>query len=119
LAGMDLGYVLSLPVLDRVLEYIGSRSYALYVMHVPAMWMELGAAAKWAPFGAWCTPTNPERPWGQLLVTATLALFMTEVTHRLVEKPAMAMGRRFIERAKRPSAPTGATIANERAQTSA
>jgi peptidoglycan/LPS O-acetylase OafA/YrhL len=112
LAGMDLGYVLSFPVLGRILEYIGSRSYALYVMHVPATWIELGAATKWARFGTWCTPTDPDRPWRQLLVTAALALFMTEVTHRLVERPTMAMGRRLIERAKRPSAPSGAAIAN-------
>ena len=117
LAGMDLGYVLSFPVLDRILEYIGSRSYALYVMHVPARGMELGAAARWARFGTWCTPTDPDHPWRQLLVTAALALFMTEVTHRLVEKPAMALGRRLIERAKHPSAPSGgAAIANAQEQ---
>lgn len=99
-AAMDRGYILELPGLGRVLEYIGSRSYALYLVHVPAEWIEY----HWRmhrPRFAELVAGEPDHAWRQALVQLSLALLLAEGLHRLVEKPFMALGRRLVDRSRR------------------
>jgi peptidoglycan/LPS O-acetylase OafA/YrhL len=95
-AGLDRGYVLEVPILAPVLEYIGSRSYALYLLHIPASSFEVRYKKLWPRYGA-LVEGNPEWPWREVLVLFVLSLVMAELLHRLVEKPFMAFGRRLIE----------------------
>jgi len=95
-AGMDRGYVLEFPILAPVLEYIGSRSYALYLLHIPASSFEVRYKTLWPRYGA-LVAGNPEWPWKETLVLFALSLFMAELLHRLVEKPFMAFGRRLVD----------------------
>jgi peptidoglycan/LPS O-acetylase OafA/YrhL len=95
-AGMDRGYVLEVPILAPVLEYIGSRSYALYLLHIPASSFEVRYKKLWPRYGA-LVEGNPEWPWKEVLVLFALSLLMAEVLHRLVEKPFMTFGRKLIE----------------------
>jgi len=108
-AGMDRGYVLEFPILAPVLEYIGSRSYALYLLHIPASSIEVRFKTIYPRYGELVAAKNPEWPWKEVLVLFALALFMAEVLHRIVERPFMAVGRRLIDRistpAKRKAAP--------------
>jgi peptidoglycan/LPS O-acetylase OafA/YrhL len=83
-----------------VLEYIGSRSYALYLVHVPAEWIEY----HWRmhrPRYAELVAAEPDHAWRQALVQLGLALLLAEGLHRLVEKPFMALGRRLVDGARR------------------
>jgi peptidoglycan/LPS O-acetylase OafA/YrhL len=96
-AGMDRGYVLQVPVLAPVLEYVGSRSYALYLLHIPAASFEMRYKKTWAWYGA-LVAGDPQWPWKEVLVLFALSFLMAEVLHRAVEKPFMAFGRRLIER---------------------
>ncbi|HEX3346248.1 MAG TPA: acyltransferase [Polyangiaceae bacterium] len=96
-AGMDRGYVLGVPVLAPVLEYIGSRSYALYLLHIPASSFEVRYKKLWPRYGALVEARDPAWPWREVLVLFALSFLMAEVLHRVVEKPFMALGRRLIE----------------------
>jgi len=95
-AAMDRGYVLELPGLGRLLEYVGSRSYALYLVHVPAEWLEYLCRTH-RPRFAELVAGEPDFAWRQALAQLAIALLLAEVLHRVVEKPLMAVGRRLID----------------------
>lgn len=63
---------------NRVLVYLGRRSYAIYLWHLP-MGQWLGAL-----------DTVP-----QLLAAGTATLLAAELSHHLVERPALSLKRRF------------------------
>jgi peptidoglycan/LPS O-acetylase OafA/YrhL len=96
-AGMDRGYVLQIPVLAPVLEYVGSRSYALYLLHIPASSFEVRYKKLWPRYGALVEARDPEWPWREVLVLFVLSFVMAELLHRFVERPFMALGRRLID----------------------
>jgi peptidoglycan/LPS O-acetylase OafA/YrhL len=83
-------------VLGRLLEYLGSRSYALYLLHVPAEWLEYLARSH-RPRFAELVAGAPDFAWRQALAQLAIALLLAEALHRLVEKPLMAAGRGLIE----------------------
>ncbi len=96
-AGMDRGYVLSFPVVGRVLEFVGERSYALYLTHTLAGRVEDSAGHQWPDYRRWA-PMDVPHPWKRLLVSLVLAFVAAEVIHRLVEKPLIRIGRGLVER---------------------
>lgn len=106
-AGMDRGYVLEIPVLAPVLEYLGSRSYALYLLHIPASSFEVRYKKLWPRYGAF-VDGDPEWPWKEVVVLFALSLLMAEILHRVVEKPFMALGRRLIDGWRRREETQGA-----------
>lgn len=74
-------------VLDnRVMHYLGERSYPIYLLHVPVILQFTGAY-------------DTHRPWvGLAIVTATavpLTVLGGEILHRLVERPCMSMKLRW------------------------
>ena len=80
-----------------VLEYIGSRSYALYLLHIPASSFEVRYKKLWPRYGALVEARDPQWPWREVLVLFVLSFLMAEVLHRVVERPFMALGRRLID----------------------
>jgi peptidoglycan/LPS O-acetylase OafA/YrhL len=70
------------------LRYIGQRSYGMYLVHL----LCLSTLQRILP------PTSAVRTWLLLAVTAAFSLAVAEVLYRLVEHPAISMGRRLQER---------------------
>ena len=66
--------------LDGVLNYLGTRSYSLYVVHFPMLMLTRAFAL---PF-----------QWEMTVVAALLVLSGTELCYRLVERPLLTYGRR-------------------------
>jgi peptidoglycan/LPS O-acetylase OafA/YrhL len=95
-AGLDRGYVLSFPVVDRVLEYVGSRSYALYLLHLTALRIDIGAREQWPQYERWL-PLGEEHALRRTAVLLVASLLAAEAMHRLVERPAIALGRRLTD----------------------
>ncbi|MFZ4715499.1 MAG: acyltransferase family protein [Bacteriovoracaceae bacterium] len=84
-ASLDRNIVFPLPLVDRVLVYLGSRSYALYLVHYPAYKItdeiffrlaETSIAAK-------------------LVVFIVLMMALTELSYRFIEVPFIGLGKRW------------------------
>jgi peptidoglycan/LPS O-acetylase OafA/YrhL len=101
-AAIDSGYVLSFPVVGRILEYIGSRSYALYLVHYDLAKLDDIARREWPTYGRWI-PLEPV-PIRRAALVFGVALLAAELLHRLVERPFIAYGRAITEGASDESA---------------
>ena len=94
-ASFDQGYILGRGLARRALVWAGSRSYAIYLVHIPAY-----AAVREA---FWRLDPPPIFPNARLDLTylvpaLVLTAVLAEFTHRLVERPARAFGRRLSDR---------------------
>ncbi len=75
---------------NRWLQYIGTRSYSIYLVH----WLVLAQIARLA-FAS--TPTTSG--WLlRLLLGLAVSLAISEITFRIVEQPGIALGRLLIDR---------------------
>ena len=94
-AALDRGYVLSIPVLGRVLEYIGSRSYSVYLIHQQVSRLETAERPNWPGYVA--LAPDSEYPWQRVLVLFAGTLIAAELLYRLVEQPCIRLGRGLVE----------------------
>ena len=65
----------------RPLQWLGSRSFALYLVHLPVVVASLSVTGGWTPM---CS-----------FVSVVVSLMAAEVFARLVERPALAISRRM------------------------
>ena len=99
-ASLDRGYVLAFPVVGRVLEYLGSRSYALYLLHVSAGRFEDDLGVQWPEYRAF-VPQEVLYPWRRAIALFVISLAAAEVLHRLVERPFMRLGSALVDPERR------------------
>ena len=97
---------------NRVLRYVGQRSYSLYLVH----WVVLQSVVmRYVP------AASPSTVTGFLVragITLPLSLLLSEVGYRWVEQPGLAWGRRWIARhLNGPEAPVSAGRETRRAST--
>jgi peptidoglycan/LPS O-acetylase OafA/YrhL len=89
IASYDRGYLWRPGRSRRVMEVIASRSYSLYLVHIPVyfgmheMWFRLYSMQ------------NPSRPQALIYLAIMLVplIALTELNHRLIEKPLRERGR--------------------------
>lgn len=90
--------------LTRLLEAVGTRSYAIYLVHFPIL-LTMQSTAR---FG----PGHPPE-WLQALFILASALVLTlivvEVCHHFIEKPLIALGARLSARLLRGGTPAAST----------
>jgi peptidoglycan/LPS O-acetylase OafA/YrhL len=103
-ASFDRGYVFEIPVLGRVLEYLGGRSYALYLLHFPMMRLD-GALGHYKPAYGQFAEHNPWSHWAAYLLAV---VGVSELTWRLLEWPMQRLGRRLTTREASTPAEAGA-----------
>ncbi|MBI3543706.1 MAG: acyltransferase [Deltaproteobacteria bacterium] len=81
--------ILHFPIIGPVLDYLGARSYTLYVFH-----MMVAKVARYAIVDPrW--DSDPYRPLILAGVFIGLLLTVTEAVHRLVELPMRELGKRY------------------------
>jgi peptidoglycan/LPS O-acetylase OafA/YrhL len=105
--GMDQGYVLSFPIIGRLLEYIGARSYALYLVHLTIIRLDDDVRQEWPKY-AQLIPRLDEGAYARLAVVFGATLIVAEVLHQVIEKPFIRLGKRLIDpelRATHPASP--------------
>jgi peptidoglycan/LPS O-acetylase OafA/YrhL len=77
----------------RLMAWIGSRSYALYLTHMTVF---RGVRETVHHFTGVRPPLSVSSDVMEVTVAMSVTLLAAELTHRLVEKPAQALGRRLI-----------------------
>lgn len=84
------GYVLNIPGLSPILSWLGSRSYAIYLIHMPVYRMTVEGYSRYAMKSG--HPFGPFHTLPMLLTAAALILLFAELNFRLIETPLRRRG---------------------------
>lgn len=106
LASFERGLVLEIPFVSRLLEYIGSRSYSMYLAHIAILVIMLHNANSYASMAPAWLFNSPVGGVMLFILFVTLTTIAAELSYRFVEKPIMEYGRRWIAKARAFTAPT-------------
>jgi peptidoglycan/LPS O-acetylase OafA/YrhL len=100
--------VLDFPVVNRVLEYVGSRSYAIYVLHTAFLLLDETVYEGAGP-GLRAMLGSRAGQTGRFVLVTAVVLVASELAHRLIERPCIAAGKRFATRGAPVAAVSEAT----------
>jgi peptidoglycan/LPS O-acetylase OafA/YrhL len=95
LASLERGWIVPIPGLSSVLEYIGSRSYSLYLGHMLIVYLYNDLYFRWyeqVPDVLRLTRTGYAL---QFVAFLALAIGLAELSYRLVETPFRNAGRQL------------------------
>jgi peptidoglycan/LPS O-acetylase OafA/YrhL len=96
IASLDKDLFTIHPLIDRFIEYLGSRSYSIYVLHLPALvivWMIINQLF---PSIFYINPIY----YGiaQAILFIPIGIPLSEISFRYVEKPAISLGEFVIKK---------------------
>ncbi|MDB6441873.1 MULTISPECIES: acyltransferase [Pseudomonas] len=94
-ASYDRDYLLPRSPLKAALTWVGSRSYGIYLIHVPVFFLLRELWFRLAPLGS---PDLASHPWLALACGLSLIGLLSELNYRLVEMPMRNRGARLVER---------------------
>ncbi|KWC56582.1 acyltransferase family protein [Burkholderia ubonensis] len=94
MASFDRGYILPIRALSPILSYIGSRSYAIYLSHLPAFMLTHEIWSNWATSKGLPAPNGTYTIRYAITALALVAVF-SELNYRLVETPLRRKGARL------------------------
>lgn len=94
-ASYDRDYLLPRGPLKTALTWVGSRSYGIYLIHVPVFFLLRELWFRFAPLGS---PDLASHPWLALACGLSLIGLLSELNYRLVEMPLRNRGARLVER---------------------
>ncbi|WP_442783966.1 acyltransferase family protein [Collimonas fungivorans] len=99
IASYDADYLMADNPAKRVLLWIGSRSYALYLTHMPAYLMS-------RQIWYWIAPMDTvfDQTYNARLVLTALVLLLafSELNYRFIEVPLRARGKRIVDQMGKP-----------------
>ncbi|MDB5766045.1 MAG: putative acyltransferase [Collimonas fungivorans] len=99
IASYDADYLMPGNPLKRVLLWVGSRSYALYLIHMPAYLMS-------RQIWYWIAPVDTvfDQTYNARLVFTALVLLLalSELNYRFIEIPLRARGKRIADQMSKP-----------------
>ena len=96
LAGFSRGYVMQVGATSRALEWLGARSYAIYVLHVPGFMFTRELALRFLhDEGAKGNASQWNFALATLAFGVGLVLLVATICHRVVERPWRESGRRI------------------------
>lgn len=99
-ASYDRDYLMSDNAFKRALLWVGSRSYALYLTHIPAYLLSREIWYRITPVGTVFDVTYNVR----LVITALLlVLLFSELNYRLIETPMRAYGKKMVDKMEQGS----------------
>jgi peptidoglycan/LPS O-acetylase OafA/YrhL len=92
LASVNAGNVIAIPVIKNILEYIGSRSYALYLSHILVASISVAGLKKAQEFFA----MNETSDIFKALIMFGSVFLAAELLYRWVERPFILRGARRV-----------------------
>lgn len=95
IASYDRNYLLPAGILQRLMLWIGSRSYAIYLIHIPAFFLTRELWFRLSPEG---TVFGPAHMPGFTITALLLIVVASELNYRLIEMPLRTRGVRLAER---------------------
>lgn len=95
IASYDRNYLLPSGALQRLMLWVGSRSYAIYLIHIPAFFLTRELWFRLAPEG---TVFGPAYMPGFALTALLLIVAASELNYRFIEMPLRRRGVRLAER---------------------
>ncbi|WP_425327428.1 acyltransferase family protein [Pseudomonas nitroreducens] len=100
LASYDRGYLLPPGLLRTLLVWIGERSYALYLIHIPAYYL-----SREILFGSSLAGETPTQQWiNHGLLSVALMLLFSEFSYRVIEMPWQRRGHQLLAKLGTPAA---------------
>jgi peptidoglycan/LPS O-acetylase OafA/YrhL len=98
LASLERGLVFEIPIVSSILEYIGSRSYSMYLAHIAILVIMLHNANHYGPiFPTWLL-TSSMGGVALFMIFVSLTTLAAEVSYRWIEKPIIEYGKIKIAR---------------------
>jgi peptidoglycan/LPS O-acetylase OafA/YrhL len=95
LASYDAGYLLRPGVASRALSWLGARSYAIYLIHIPAFFLVREIFYRLAGGNG---SFGDSHFWPFVLTAGALILLLAELNYRLVEVPLRNRGATVAKR---------------------
>lgn len=92
LASFDKGYIVSSSIGRRISDFVGARSYSIYLIHTIAYYL---TREIFIGFGMASDQTIVSMIM-MLFVAMTLMLLMVEFSYRLIERPCRSYGRSLV-----------------------
>jgi peptidoglycan/LPS O-acetylase OafA/YrhL len=98
-ASYDRDYLLPRGRLKSLLIWVGSRSYGIYLIHIPVFFLIRELWFRFAPLGSQDVASHPV----VVLITAlTLITLLSELNYRFIELPMRNRGARVVQRLRVP-----------------
>jgi peptidoglycan/LPS O-acetylase OafA/YrhL len=95
IASANADAIVPLPRVRPILLWIGSRSFATYLAHVPCFWATREIMERLHPD----TPLDNAHTLTVAIVALVLIVLASEATYRLIENPLRNLGRVLADRA--------------------
>lgn len=108
MASFNSGYILGVPLLSSLLEWMGSRSYGIYVIHFPAYRLSQEIWARYA--AANDLGFNGGLTAELLLTAAFFIVLLSELNYRLIEQPLRRKGTEIARRRLQPAPAAPASL---------
>ncbi len=93
LASYDSDYLMPAGIVKRALLWVGARSYAMYLCHIPAFFATREIMHRLHPD----TRFGPEDFWVFIAIATGLIVLCSELNFRLLETPLRRRGRRIAQ----------------------
>lgn len=94
MASYDMDLFIPAGPMKRLLLWVGTRSYAIYLIHIPVFYL---AREIWFRLRPGVTPGD-ELFFPLLFTAGTLLIFLSELNYRLIETPFRLRGSRIAKR---------------------
>lgn len=91
IAALELNIISFGLGINKVLDYLGSRSYSLYIVHFPMFTITQEVFSRLAQLYHWKLNVHFTIPY--TIMAFTLTLFVSELSYRFIERPAIVRGR--------------------------
>jgi peptidoglycan/LPS O-acetylase OafA/YrhL len=98
IASFNKRYIFMPDFIRKIMLYIGSRSYAIYLIHMPAIYFIQESVIRYYIHIGRAPSGSIELSMLMTACAILLTLFISEINYRVIESPLRKLGRKYAER---------------------